>query len=61
MDTFRLPSRPWTTHFNHRVAEDGNLVSLEHGVWQLLEVFFIDATYSGGFIAEVQRVMGALI
>jgi hypothetical protein len=36
-----------------RVAEEGNLIALEHAVWGLLEVFFIDASRSGGFIAEV--------
>ncbi len=33
-------------------AEGDNLVALEHAVWQLLEVFFIDVTRSGGYVAE---------
>ena len=48
-----MPARPYFL-IDPRAAEDGNLVALEHAIWQLLEVFFIDAPRSGGFVAEVQ-------
>ncbi|GAX75754.1 hypothetical protein CEUSTIGMA_g3197.t1 [Chlamydomonas eustigma] len=35
-----------------RQHAEGSLVSLEHAIWQLLGIFFINITLSGGYFAE---------
>ncbi|KAG1660588.1 hypothetical protein FOA52_003019 [Chlamydomonas sp. UWO 241] len=64
-DRMDLPQEavpPQLVAFSRRVREAlareratgdaGSLVALEHAVWQLLEVFFVDAVMSEGYVAE---------